>query len=150
MAQGKQLPNIENPESLDRVDLQLVEHMRDTEDWTYRSAAKHAGVSVETAFRRICRIRKSDFITSVREDLQRLAPKLSSALEAGLDANEDSNRASVALRLASGLGVLVDKQERKLSLAEATPEQLADAIAKLSDDDLRGVIERRRSARSGS
>jgi len=115
VAQGRKLPNIENPDDLDAVDLKLYEHMRDTEDWTYRSAAKHADVSVETAFRRICRLRKSDFVTAMREDLERLGGKITDAISAGLDENSDSNRASVAIRVATGLGILVDKSKREHS-----------------------------------
>lgn len=137
MAQGARLPNIEVPEDADEIDLKLFEHICDNDDWTYRSAAKHSGVSLETAFRRIRRIRRSDFVTAMREDLQELGPQISETIAKGIESSVYKDQAALAMRLAHGLGVLSDKQDITTTNTDmpASGDALADALRMLSPDE---------------
>ena len=131
VAQGRQLPNIEGVEGFDDLDLKLVGHVRDNEEWTYKSAAEFAGCAVATAWARITRIRRSDFITAMREDLERLGSKMADAIAAGLDDAAESRRANVAMRVLDGLGVTVARQEQITRAAPVTGDDIVDAFKRL-------------------
>ena len=143
MSAAPWLRNISEVDDLDELDLKLIEHIKLNDDWTYRSAAEHAQTTSTTAFRRICRIRRSDFVTAMREDLQRLGPDSAQAILAGLTDPDMAPCAQIAIRLNSGLGVLVDKHTVGVKLDDATPEQIQAALDKLSTDQLRAMLRRR-------
>ena len=144
MAQGRKLPNIEDTSGFDALDLKLFEHVRDMPNWTYRSAAQHAECDVHTAWDRIRRIRRSDFVTAMREDLEELGGKMREAVEAALENPSEKPRADVATRLLDGLGVLVTKSKTEVDLSKVTIEQLRDAFKRMVKDDpdvVRGIAD---------
>lgn len=143
MSAAPWLRNISEVSDLDALDLKLVEYIKVTEHFTYQGAAEYASTSVGTAFRRIRRIRRSDFVTAMREDLEELGPESYAAIRAGMSDPEMAPCAQVAIRYNAGLGVLVDKQQHSVKLEDATPEQIQAALDKLSSDQLRAILAKR-------
>lgn len=150
MAQGRKLPNIKASNDFDELDSKLVAHVQDNPDWTYQSAADYAGCSTSTSYDRITRLRRTTWVQNMRASYRSLGKKQVAAIERGMDDPAMAPCAQVALKLGHGLGVLEDKQQHSVRLEDATPEQLQAALDKLSDDQLRAIIAKRRACSDGS
>jgi DNA-binding Lrp family transcriptional regulator len=140
---GPNLPNVESVEDLDQLDLEIVAVLGVKPDSTFRDIANKTGRDLHTVFSRVRRLRRSDWVEDMREALRNLDEKFIAAINDGATLGEPKDRAGVAGRMLSGLGVLEDKRRVELKLDDATPEQIKSALSKLSDDDLRDIITKR-------
>lgn len=142
--QGKKLPNVESVDDLDELDLEIVAILGIKPNSTFREVANKTGYDLHTVFSRVRRLRKSDWVEDMREALRSLESNFIAAINDGSTLGEPKDRAGVTTRILSGLGVLEDKRSVVVKLDDATPEQIKSALDKLSDDDLRDIISRRR------
>lgn len=137
------LPKIETVDDLDELDLEIIAALEENPEVSCREIGERTGKGTTTVWERIRRLRKSDWVESMRRELRSLAPKCVDAINAGVSDGESKDRAAISLRLLDGLGVTEDKRRVAIAFEDATPQQIADALSKMSDDDFNRLMQKR-------
>lgn len=142
--QGKALPNIEAVDDLDELDLEIVAVLGSNPDATYRDLANKTGRSLQTVFSRVRRMRRSDWVEEMRESLRSLSDSYFSAIQDAVDdAPEAKDRAAVATRVLSGLGVLEDKRSVSIDFSKATDEQIIERLVNMPEEKFNALLAKR-------
>lgn len=134
------LPKIESPDDLDDLDLEIIAALEVDPKTPCRIIAERTGKGITTIWDRIQRIRKSDWVEQMRDDLKSLGGLSLEAVGGGLQFGMPNERASVAMRLLSGLGVLTDKHENVNRNIPATANEFLDSFERMSTEDQDRVI----------
>lgn len=108
------LPDIHDPSDLDANDLEIIAILEVDSKATCRSIADKVGKSHTFVWERIRRIRSSDWVAQMRNELQSLSGDLVDAVKDGVSGGyggTPKDRASIAINILRGLGVLSDRHE---------------------------------------
>jgi len=152
VAQGKKLSDITTPDDLDALDAEIVAAKSVDPSLSCQEIGDRAGVSHQTVWRRLQRLRKSDWVQQMREDLKTLAPDILKSQQDGLIEGEAKDRAVVGHRLLTGLSVLVTRSEHTGKDGEPLFDfqKMRSAFLAMSDDDKRKFLAELRGGVSGS
>jgi hypothetical protein len=118
------LPEIKTPDDCDSLDLEIIAALEVNPKTPCRIIAEKTGKGTSTIWDRIQRIRRSDWVEQMRDDLRSLGGIALEAVQDGMSNGDASDRAGVSLRLLNGLGALEDKRSVSINIADATPDQV--------------------------